>query len=141
MKKVTVTLILCLLVAGSSFAQNNTQAMRFLTVNALVQYGQKLYDRGDYHEASAVFNHVLTFDGHQAQALKYLKNMQPQASKPFVPVPNIIVVRKLENQIVDKVDISDTDSLKKAIEAKKQVIAQLRAQIIQMRANIKEIYE
>ena len=48
------------LAVGPSFAQNNMEAMRFLTINALMQYGQKLYDRGDFNEASAVFNHVLS---------------------------------------------------------------------------------
>jgi tetratricopeptide (TPR) repeat protein len=113
MKKIILTLVLCLSVAGPSFAQNNTEAMKFLTINALMQYGQKLYERGDFNEATAVFNHVLTYDGHQVQALEYIKEMRHSP-----------------------VDISDTQSLKEAIEAKKQVIERLRNQIMQMRANL-----
>jgi tetratricopeptide (TPR) repeat protein len=119
MKKIVLILILCLSAARLSFAQNNMEAMRFLTINALMDYGQKLYERGDYDEASAVFNHVLTYDGHQAQALGYIKEMGRSA----VPTLN-------------KVDVSDTGDLKKAIEAHKQVIKKLETQIMQMRTNL-----
>lgn len=117
MKKIIYPLISCLLIAGPAFAQNNMEAMKFLTINALVQYGQKLYDRGDYNEAGAVFNHVLTFDDHQAQALEFLKQMG-------------------QAPVSGAVDISDTKSLKEAIEAKKRSIKILQSQIMQMRANI-----
>jgi hypothetical protein len=139
MKRIILTLALCLSAAGPSFAQNNMEAMRFLTVNALVQYGQKLYDRGDFNEACAVFNHVLTYDSHQAQALEYLKDMghSPAPSPvPIVPVQSIIVIGKADEQIVNTVDVSDTESLKRAIEAQKRVIEKLRAQVMQMRANL-----
>jgi len=75
MKKLILTLIFCTIAAGASFAQNNMQAMKFLTVNALMEYGQKLYDRGDYNEACAVFKHVLAYDSQQPQALAYLKKI------------------------------------------------------------------
>ena len=55
MKKLILTFIFCI-TAGASFAQNNMQAMKFLTIDALMEYGQKLYDRGDYNEACAVFS-------------------------------------------------------------------------------------
>ena len=148
MRIIVIILILCLSAVGSSFAQNNLEAMRFLTVNTLVQYGQQLYDRGDFKEACAVFNHVLTYDSHQAQALQYLKNMGhlpaltpgPVSalliSNPIVPVPNKAVTTKSDEQIVNTVDVSKTESLKRAIEAQKRIVAELRAQIIQMRANL-----
>jgi hypothetical protein len=76
MKKITLTFALCLALSGPCFAQNNEiEAMRFLTINELMQYGQQLYDRGDFNEASAVFNHILSFDVRQPQALQYLKKM------------------------------------------------------------------
>ena len=49
MKKLILTLTFCAIAAGAAFAQNNMQAMRFLAVDALMDYGQKLYDRGDYN--------------------------------------------------------------------------------------------
>src|ERR1039457_12956 len=107
MKKIALVLTLSLIFAVPSFAQNNMEGMRFLTVNALLQYGQKLYDRGDFNEACAVFNHVLDFDGHQPKALQYLKKMGHS------PAPSITL---------QPVDVSDTQSLKDAIEAKKQII-------------------
>jgi hypothetical protein len=125
MKKIVLILILCFSTAGLSFAQNNTEGMKALTINALMEYGQSLYDRGDYNEATAVFNHVLTFDSHQAQALEYIKEM---GSK---------VVEKSDAPALEIMDGPDTESLKQAIEAKKQSIEKLRAQITQLRANIK----
>ena len=164
MKKIIPAFVLCLILAGPAFAQNNMEAMKFLTVNALMQYGQKLYDRGDFNEATYVFNHVLTFDAHQAQALQYLKEMghspvsdkinfdmvlrlhgednghhvipQAQLSKPIVAVPSILDLNKADEQIVNSVDVSDTASLKRAIEAKKRVVENLKAQIMQMQANM-----
>jgi len=120
MKKTILTAILCLSAAWPSFAQNNIEAMRFLTVNSLMQYGLTLYDRGDYDQASAVFNHVLKYDSHQAQALQYLHDMG------YSPGPHL----------VRKIDVSDTEKLQQAVEAKKKSIARLRDQIIQIRANI-----
>ena len=144
-KNTILTFVLCVSAVGTAFAQNNMEAMRFLTVNALMQYGQKLYDRGDFNEASAVFDHVLNYDSHQPQALQYLKQMghfpashlsTVMAPQPVVPVQNIIVIRKSADQIVNTVDVSDTASLKEAIEAKRESIEKLRSQIMQMRANI-----
>ena len=88
------------------------EAMRFLTIDALMDYGQKLYDRGDYNEASAVFKHILAYDSHQPQALAYIK------------------------KIGNKADISDTRALKRAIEAETQTIKTLQDQIMRMRADI-----
>lgn len=119
MKKIALILILSLSAAGPSFAQNNTEAMKILTVNALMEYGQSLYERGDYSEATAVFNHVLAYDSHQVQALKYIKEMGHS------PVPAL-----------GTADGLDTKSLKEAIEAKKQSIEQLQSQITQLRASI-----
>src|SRR5665213_1694987 len=124
MKKIILTFIFCLSALCPSFAQSNMEGMRFLTVNALMQYGLKLYDRGDFNEASAVFNHVLTYDDHQSQALHYLKDMGRS------PVVTDV------NEVPPALDISDTPSLKKAIEAKKQAIKKLQTQIMQMRATM-----
>jgi TolA-binding protein len=122
------------------------EGMRFLTINALVQYGQKLYDRGDLDEACAVFNHVLTYDGHQVQALEYLKKM---GHSPILIVTPIVQTKvfapaavagkvnlAVEKPAISTVDVSDTEDLKKAIEAKKQNVEKLRAQIMQMQMNI-----
>ncbi len=124
MKKAILILIFCLLMAKTSFAQNNVEGMRFLTINALMQYGQKLYDRGDFNGATAVFDHVLIYDGHQAQALRYLKEMGHSPS----PMTGLTARSTL--------DTLDTRSLAQAIEAKKQSIEKLRAQIKQLRAHI-----
>ncbi len=116
MKKTIFILALCLFIAGPSFAQNNMEGMKFLTVNALMQYGQKLYDRGDFNEARAVFDRVLTYDDHQVQALQYLKDMGhlPVVEKPI--------------------------GLKEAIEAEKKSIEELRGQIMRMRENLNSEY-
>jgi len=153
MRKIILTLIFCLTLSGSSFAQNNIQGMRILTVNALMEYGHRLYDRGDYNEATAVFNHVLTYDNHQPQALQYLKDMghapavvptpiasivvpEPRVHGNFIPAPKIILVPKVGVPTIIGVDISDTESLKAAIEAKKRSIEKLKSQITQMRENM-----
>ncbi len=117
-------LVFCVTSLGTSFAQNNLEGMKLLTIYSLVQYGQRLYDRGDYNEACAVFNHVLTFDGHQAQALRYLREMG------HFPVSNF------EGPTEKAADILDTKALREAIKAKKQSIEKLRAQITQMRASL-----
>ena len=110
-------------------------------INALVQYGEKLYERGDFDEASAVFNHVLIYDHHQPQALEYLKDMghAQQVFHPFVPKQNIIMINRSDKHIINMVDVSNTQSLEGAIEAKKRVIEQLQTQITQMRANIASV--
>jgi len=135
MKKIVLTFVICLITANPSFAQNNMEAMRFLTVNSLMEYGQRLYDRGDFNQASAVFNHVLIYDSHQAQALQYLKKMGATAVSPN-PIPNNMVLTKSDEQIVDSVNISDAQSLKQAIEAKKRIIQKLQNDIVHMRENI-----
>lgn len=163
MKKIILTLVFCLIAAGASLAQNNVQGMRFLIINSLVDYGQKLYDRGDFDEACAVFNHVLVYDHHQPLALRYLKEMGhlpaamaspallEQLSKPAVPSENKIAVKKsavaavapvvIPKSVIiwEKVDIADTQNLKAAIEAKKKAIEKLRGQIMRMRANIASV--
>ena len=123
MKKLILTLTFCAIAAGAAFAQNNMQAMRFLAVDALMDYGQKLYDRGDYNEAGAVFKHVLEYDSNQPQALQYLKKIG-QLPKPTVQVQ------------ANKVDISDAKALKSAIEAEKQNIKTLQDQIMKMKDNM-----
>jgi hypothetical protein len=112
-----ILLFLCFL-ASPSFAFNKAKAMNFVAVNALMEYGQTLYERGAYDEATAVFNHVLSYDSHQAKALKYLKEM---GHAPIEPV---------------KVDVLNTQSLKQAIAAQQQSLALLQSQIKQMRANM-----
>lgn len=139
MKKVFLTVVLCLFTMGPAFAQSNAQAMRFLMVSSMMEYGQRLYDRGDYNGASSVFNHVLAYDAHQPQALEYLKDMGRGSQKPGAALrvsKNTIVIRKSPEQIVNMVDVSDTQSVKRAIEAKKQIIEKLRIQIKQMRASL-----
>jgi len=134
MKKTVLTILLCVASAGPSFAMNNTQAMRFLMVTAMVQYGEKLYDRGDFDEASAVFNHVLVYDSHQAQALAFLKEMghsQEISTLNILPESSSV-----DEQIVRAVDVTDTNSLKAAIGAQKRVIEQLRARINQMKVHL-----
>jgi len=123
MKNFVLSLILCLSAPAVSFAQNNIEGMRTLTVYALMQYGQNLYDRGDFDGATAVFDHVLNFDAHQARALRYLKDM----GRLYVAPPN---------KIANPVDLADTKSLQEAIEAKKQSIEKLQSQIMQMRATL-----
>lgn len=104
-----IALILCL-VAGPSFAQNNAEGMRFLAVSALMDYGQKLYDRGDYLEASAVFNRVLEYDHNQLKAMEYLKNIHPA-----------------------RVNVADTRSLERAVKLQQQIVEKLQSQIKRMR--------
>jgi hypothetical protein len=113
MRKLLLALVLCLASVGTSFAQNNIEGMRSLTIYSLLQYGNQLYDRGDYSGAGAVFAHILTFDPKQPQALKYLKEMGYSG-----------------------VDVGDLTGLKKAIDVKKQIIEKLQSQIQEMKANI-----
>jgi len=131
MKKLILTLIFCTIAAGASFAQNNMQAMKFLTVNALMEYGQKLYDRGDYNEACAVFKHVLAYDSQQPQALAYLKKIGRFSAVSVSPA----LPQEVSEPPV-KVDVADTKTLKMAIEAEKQTIKTLQDQIMRMRADI-----
>jgi hypothetical protein len=148
MKKTLLIFALCLFAAGSSFAQNNMQDRTLLTVNALMQYGQRLYDRGDYGEATAVFNHVLIYDAHQAQAWGYLKKMEhsPRASispslkaqefVPFVPVENVLEKEDSEIPPLKAVDVSNEQSLEEAIKAQRLIIEKLKGQVEKLRANI-----
>ena len=108
------------------FAMSNIEGMRILTINALLQYGQKLYERGDRYGATAVFHHILTVDAHQPKALRFLKemgNLTPTA--PSGPKTDIKTIYQM-----------DTVSLKEAIEAKKQAIEDLKAQIGELRFHI-----
>jgi len=103
--------------------------MKSLTINALMQYGQKLYDRRDFEGARAVFNHILVYDHHQPQALNYIREMDH-------PVQNTVVVKKSDAQTMGIPDLNDAKSLREAIEAKRQSINKLHLQIMQMRANM-----
>ena len=109
----TIALALSLLfLISPAFALDKTEAMKLLTVNTLLRYGQKLYERGDYQEAGAVFKRVLTYNSAQPLALQCLKDMGYA------------------------VDMADPSSLRKAIELKKQKIERLRLEIQQLRANL-----
>jgi len=119
--------------------------MRFLTINALMQYGQKLYDRGNFNEACNVFNHVLSFDGHQALALKYIKEMGRVPVTITIPAPQPVslspaktfLTLKRSHELNESKDVLfDNESLKRAIRIKKQRIEALRVQIMQMRLNL-----
>jgi tetratricopeptide (TPR) repeat protein len=120
-KRMVLILILLMTAAGTVFAQNNAQAMKLLTVDALMEYGRTLYNRGDYSEAQGVFKHVLAFDGHQQQALQYLKDMEKPAvrSETFVAKPKAVGM--------------SAPDLKKAIADEKQIIWQLQDQITRMK--------
>ncbi|MDE2222179.1 MAG: hypothetical protein KGK03_03810 [Candidatus Omnitrophica bacterium] len=131
-------------------AQDYAQGMRSLVVNELMQYGQQLYDRGDMDGAKAVFGHVLSYDKHQPQALKYLKQMgyvppQPVTiPKPVpvvlpavvVPSPALVKIDASDKQAVDAVNVADIESLKKAIDAQKRIIEKLKVQVQQMRSSL-----
>ena len=144
-KIIMMLFLACFCAAGASFAQNNIEAMRFLTVNAMMQYGQKLYDRGDFNEASAVFNHVLSYDEHQLRAVQYLKDMgqapvvsstpvsQSQESLSVQTKSKTFITVKVQKVNENRVDLLDINSLKSAIEAKKKRIEELKVQVLQMR--------
>ena len=143
MRRIIWIFLLILSVPGPSFAQNNLEAMRSLTVYAMMDYGQKLYDRGDYNGARAVFDHVLDYDSHQAQALKLLKAMGhapviriKSVKRSSAPLNNRVLIRRFDGPVLGVVDLSDTQSLKMAIEAKKKNIETLRRQIQQLRKNL-----
>jgi len=129
MKKTLLTSSFCLILAGAAFAQDGGLSMKSLTINALMQYGQKLYDRGDLNGARDVFNHVLVYDHYQPQALKYIKEIDQ-------PAQNNVTVKESDYKSRKMLDLNDAESLKEAIAAKKQAIENLHAQIMQMRANI-----
>jgi hypothetical protein len=131
MKKIILIFCFCLATAGTSFAQSHVEMMRFLTITTLLQYGHQLYERGDYRQAGAVYEHVLTYDNHQPQALEYLKDMGFPA-----PEPDPVIEEKQAVQALGAVNINDTESLKKAIEAEKRVVGTLQSQVTTMRAKM-----
>ena len=135
LSKIILVFMLCSLLGIPAFAQNNVEGMRLLTVYSMMRYGTTLYERGDFYEASNVFNHVLSVDSHQTLALKYLKEMGYAPMPGFAPIPVRPVVEKFDPEPV-AVDFSNNDSLKKAIEAKNQAIQQLRSQIARLRSQL-----
>ena len=120
LKTAIFILFFCLLAVRPVYAQSNAQMMHEIMLNAMTQYGQKLYDRGDFDEATAVFNHVLSYDNHEPHALEYLKDMGR------LPVP----------ETLGPADILNDSYLKAAIAAKKASIEKLKSDIKQLRANI-----
>ena len=135
--KTFLIVVVCLTLPKNGFAMSNAEGMRLLSVYAMMHYGVSLYERGDYYEASNVFNHVLSLDAHQAEALKLLRQMGYAPLPAFAPIPSHPALPVfVEAPQAARVDFSDNDSLRKAIAAKQEAVERLKNQINQLRAQV-----
>ena len=134
------------------YAQQDT-SMRSMAVSQLCQYGQVVYDRGDYPEAAKIFNRILAMDPDNAAAINYAQMLNKKGHVVVVPprpvpVPKPVVVDvalKAEVVKVDppktaapKVEATDTDDLKQAIQNADAGIEKLQTEVSDLRAQIKD---
>ena len=92
MKKLYLLLIFLTVSASVGFADVNRTGMRDLAVEQMYEYGQMLYERGDYHQAERVFERILSFDPQHAGSLHYMKSMDP--SKVIAHAPSVMATSK-----------------------------------------------
>ena len=76
--------------------------MRDLAVEAMNDYGEKLYDRHDYKEATAVFKHILSYDPQNTEAQAYLNKIYPQ---PQIVINRPLVVQTSKPAVIEPVQI------------------------------------
>ena len=123
---------------GSPQDAEQAGSLRDMTVQAMFEYGEKLYDRHDYREATHVFQHILFYDPQNTQALVYLNKMDPDfvAPRPIivqVPAPKPMVV-PVAAAVVGPTD--PNADLKEEIAAQDKMIDELKEDIHRMRVEL-----
>ncbi|MEI7998172.1 MAG: hypothetical protein WCH62_01520 [Candidatus Omnitrophota bacterium] len=111
-----------------SYAQEEL-TMRSMAADQLYQYGQAIYDRGNYDEAARVFSKVLAMDSRHEGALGYAKELKKKGKTIEIPAS----IKPIQDAQTDvnanlKQDIRQVD---KNIERLKEEVADLHTQIVE----------
>ena len=125
---------LLFLLTTISFSHAETTSLRDMTMQAMSEYGEKLYDRHDYREAAHVFQHILFYDPQNTQALAYLKRMDPDlvVPRPVIartPAPRHVAV-PVAAAVVDPTD--PNADLREELAAQDTMINGLKEEIHRM---------
>ncbi len=128
-----------------SYAQQE-MSMRSMAVAQLYEYGQAIYDRGDYSQAAKVFSRILAMDPEHAGALDYAKELKKKGEFVIVPVKPVSsaatpVITKTpqatQQEPTETTDSIPTDEdLKQYIEKTDQAVDRLQSDIAQLRTQI-----
>jgi tetratricopeptide (TPR) repeat protein len=144
----------CVLLVSTQANAQNHPSMRSMAALQLFQYGQAVYERGDYSQAAIVFTKLLSMDPNNEAALKYARKLNSKGEHIAIPVSVIKapVVRakkalravmqtplkdkQVVTQQVQVSELSDQMDLKQDINEANLAIEQLKNQVFQLRQQI-----
>ena len=124
-KLILVSLLFTFTVPFQIYAQEPI-SMRSMAAQQLFQYGQAVYERGDYSQAAIIFSKVLQFDPDYQEARAYAQKLNKKEEHVTIAPARI---KKI-------IPTSDNDDLKKDIAEADQSINSLKIQISDLRNQI-----
>jgi|GEM_PF-4677191 len=136
MRKILIFLTLILLLFPViSFAEKELN-YKSLAVEQLYQYGQEIYDRGDYNQASRVFSRILVIQPNHEGALGYVEKLK---SKGKDVIATTGADTNNEEDRAMEVSNGSNDDLKQSIQAANEAINALKNDIAQLHVHIDQI--
>jgi TolA-binding protein len=101
MSKIFLAVLFLFLAPSLSFPQQPLTT-RTLAAEQLFQYGQAVYDRGDYSQAAQIFSRVLVLSPNHPEALGYVKNLKKKGQVVIVPERTGVVYPPSVKEIIPK---------------------------------------
>lgn len=125
-------------------AQQQT-SVRSMAVAQLYEYGQAVYDRGDYSQAAKVFSRLLSIDPANSGARNYAHKLNKKGEQVTIPPVPIVVApvvtkEKVEQSMETPSQMTKSsysnDDLKRDIQEADQAIIKLKDQVSDLRNQI-----
>lgn len=95
MKK-SIFVLVFLLVFPHIVQAQEKNSVRSMAVDQLYQYGEAIYDRGDYPQAAQIFTRILAMNPSHAAAIGYAKKLNQKGEHITIPeapaVPTVVPV-------------------------------------------------
>ena len=137
MKKIfSIFISIFLLCPVLSHAQQMA-TMRTMAVDQLYQYGQAIYDRGEYAEAARVFSRILAMNPDHEGAVSYAKALKKKGTNVVIPARSYLVATNHQMGPSDFSDSSDMNGdLRKNIQEADQVVEKLRKEVADLSVQI-----
>lgn len=132
MKNIILAIILGFVTFSSVNAQTAPTPLKGLVIDALVEYGIRLYERNDKNQAKAVFMKALSYDQNQQTALKYLNLIDPKQVRVFAPVKQVKVPAACP--MPKQAESLSIEELRKRIAQKEQSITALKSELEQVKS-------
>ena len=137
MRKFYLAFFSLLLMAPAFCYAQQEITTRSLAVAQLSEYGQAIYDRGDYPQAAIIFSRVLRMDPNNKEALGYANTLKKKGQDVFIPASAVAVQSKVSQieqpVIVKEVPIDPNQDLKQEIQTTDQAIESLKVEVSNLR--------